>query len=368
VIRAVQFPPVDPSQPSSFAYLMERATLAAGIEPARAERLSVRWALRQQTADVVHLHWLEYIVSVDPAPGRGLARTGVRSARLITSLLVLRARRIGIVWTIHNLASHDPVRPRVERVLGEATYALADEVIVHSDDARERVAARFRAARRTRPAHVIPHPNYVGVFPDAGEDRVAIRARLGLPADAYVYLCFGQVRAYKRLDALAEVFGRLVDDDARLLVVGRAIDRAEARRLEHRAARDPRIVLHLEHVPEDLVAPVHRASDAAVIAYRDVFSSGALLAALSQGLPVLAPGGGTVSELFAPPAVELFEDGGLLQALERARAHRGPGQRAAARAAALRFPWSEAGRRTAEVYRLSAAGGGGRRPRAAGAP
>ena len=357
MIRAAQFPPVDPSQPSSFQHLLERATVTAGIEPARAQRLNVRWALRQHVADVVHLHWLEYIVSVDATPGRGLARTLVRSARLITSLLVLRARHIGVVWTVHNLASHDPVRPRVERALGEAVYALADEVIVHSEYARARVAARFGAARRRRPPHVIPHPNYVGVFPDAGEDRAAIRARLGLPADAYVYLCFGQVRAYKQIGALAEVFGRLAGDEARLLVVGRATDPAEARRLERCAARDPRIVLRLEHVPEELVAPVHRAGDAAVIAYRDVFSSGALLASLSEGLPVVAPGTGTARELFTPPAVELFEDGALLDALERVRAHHGEAQSVAARQAAARFPWSTAGERIAEVYRLSAGGG-----------
>ena len=332
---------------------MEQATVRAGIQPARAERLTVGWALRQHDADVVHLHWLEYIVTLDGTPGRGLARTLVRSARLVTSLLVLRARRIGVVWTVHNLASHAPVRPRVERVLGGVTYALADEVIVHSRYARARVASRFRGVRRRRPAHVIPHPNYVGAFPDAGEDRAAVRARLGLPRDAYVYLCFGQVRGYKRLAALAEVFGQLAGEKARLLIAGRATDPAEARRLQHRAEQDPRIVLHLEHVPEELVAPMHRASDAAVIAYGDVFSSGALLASLSLGLPVVAPGTGTVRELFTPPAVELFEDGTLLEALQRIRAHHGEIQRGAAREAAMCFPWSQAGESTAEVYRLS---------------
>ena len=332
---------------------MERATSAAGITPARARRLSVRWALRQRDTDVVHLHWLEYIVSLDGTPGMGLARTLVRSARLLGSLCALRGRRIGVVWTIHNLASHDPVRPRVERVLGEATYALADEVIVHSEYARERVEARFHHRRR-RPVHVIPHPSYLGVFPDAGEDRSTIRERLGIPSDAYLFLCFGQIRAYKQLVALAETFARLPAQDVRLLIAGRPTDPAEARRLQDQATRDPRLVLHLEHVPDEDVGPLHRASDAAVIAYDDVFSSGALLASLSCGLPVLAPDTGTVRELFAPPAVQLFAEGTLSEALAQMRAAHDEGRRAAATTAAMRFSWEETGVRTAKVYRLAA--------------
>jgi glycosyltransferase involved in cell wall biosynthesis len=273
---------------------------------------------------------------------------------LLAGLLILRARRIGIVWSVHNLMPHEPVRPRVQRFIAVATYLLADRVIVHSEYARARVQHTLGRFRR-RPVHVIPHANYVGAYPAATQSREATRDQLGVPHDSYVYLCFGQVRGYKRLGALAERFATLPAQDARLLIVGRAVDDDEATRLQAHAAADPRIVLRLGHVPDQLVASLHQASDAAVIAYADVFSSGALLLALSYGVPVVAPGAGTASELFGPPAVEFFSgiDVDLLDALERVRRHREPRQADAALRAALAFPWSSAGTLTAEVYRLA---------------
>ncbi|HLI61644.1 MAG TPA: glycosyltransferase family 4 protein [Solirubrobacteraceae bacterium] len=354
VIRVAQFPPVDPSQPASFPALLERATEAAGIHAAHTERLRTRWALRQRQANVVHLHWLEYIVTVEGGSIGGWVRTLVRTTRLLASLLVLRTRGVGIIWTVHNLMPHEASRPRIQRFIAHATYLLCDEVIVHSDYAAARVRTTFRGARR-RSIHVIPHANYVGAHPPAAESPDAFRDRLGVPRNAYVYLCFGQIRRYKRLTHLAEAFGRLPDEDARLLIVGNAVDSEEAARLDTLAAKDPRILLRPGHVPDELVASIHAATDAAVIAYRDVFSSGALMLALSHGVPVVAPRSGTVSELFAPPAVEFFDgsDDDLRDALTRVRSRRGPEQAEAALRAAHAHSWSEAGRRTALVYRLA---------------
>jgi glycosyltransferase involved in cell wall biosynthesis len=302
---------------------------------------------------VVHLHWLEFLMVADGTPWVGAARTWLRIARLTAALVALRGRRVGIVWTVHNLQRHEPVRPRLERLAAQLTYVLCDEVIVHSRYAGERVAERFHG-RKSRPARVIPHPNYVGVFPDDHRGRAELREALGLPTRGYVYLAFGLVRRYKHLVALADRFRMLAAEDVCLFIVGRDVDADEAAALRARAKEDPRIVLRFEHLPDALVSGVHRASDAGVIAYEDVFSSGALMLALSYGLPVVAPQAGTVSELFDAPAVELFLPGGLRDALDRVRRNGGEGQRYAAFAAAAAFPWSEAGRETAEAYRAAA--------------
>ncbi|MGH2910797.1 MAG: glycosyltransferase [Solirubrobacteraceae bacterium] len=335
--------------------MLENATRSAGVQPARAGRLTTSWARHQTDADVVHMHWLEYIVTVDDGSLAGVARTLVRTARLVGSLLLLRRRRVGIVWTVHNLMPHEVALPRVQRFVAQTTAVLADDLIVHSDYARARVHEAFWGARR-RPVHVIPHANYVGAYPEAAEERDATRRRLGIPDGAYVYLCFGQVRGYKRLARLAQRFRGLDDENARLLVLGRVVDDEEGARLEAEAATDRRILLRLRHVPDESVAAVHRASDAAVIAYKDVFSSGALLLALSYGVPVVAPAAGTAQELFGAPAVEFFRDvdDDMLDALARVRAGAGPEQTRAAHDAADAFPWSTVGVRTAEVYRRAA--------------
>ena len=218
---------------------------------------------------------------------------------------------------------------------------------MHSEYARARVRARFRGANT--PITVIPHANYAGAFAPEPRTRDEVREALGLPRDAFVYLAFGIIRSYKRLSLVAEQFRTLEGADLRLLIAGTPSPTTEADVLHAHAGADPRIVVRAEYVPDALVSGLHLAADAAVIAYADVFSSGALLLALTHGCPVVAPAGGTAGELFRPPAVEFFEDdSGLADALTRVRTG---DRRQAARRAAQRFPWSAAAMATVEVYR-----------------
>ncbi len=346
-VRVAFLPPPNEKDPAGFLALLSDAVDAAGARRVPTAGRGLRWSLTESAVDVVHLHWLEYVATPDPAPVTGWIRTWLRLARLVAVLLILRARRIGIVWTVHNLAPHETARPRAEATLYQAVYLLADQIIVHSQYARARVRSRFRG--RGRQITVIPHANYERAFAPERRSREEVRAALGLPADAFVYLAFGIIRSYKRLGLVAEQFRRLQGDDLRLLIAGTPSPPTEADTLREHAAADPRIVLRAEYVPDELVSGLHLAADAAVIAYADVFSSGALLLALTHGCPVVAPGGGTARELFSAPAVEFFEhDAELADALTRVRS----GERAeAARSAAAQFPWPRTAAATTAVYR-----------------
>jgi glycosyltransferase involved in cell wall biosynthesis len=111
------------------------------------------------------------------------------------------------------------------------------------------------------------------------------------------------------------------------------------------------VLFDLREVPDEEVAALHLCADAAVIAYRDVFSSGALLLALSFGLPVVAPDVGTAAELVGEGAGELFAPGALTVALESmSRADLGARASAAA-AVARRYGWDGVGGETSALYR-----------------
>ena len=108
----------------------------------------------------------------------------------------------------------------------------------------------------------------------------------------------------------------------------------ELARLREAAGGDERVVIDSRHIPANEVSAFHRQSHAAVFAYRDVFSSGALLLALSYGLPVVAPAVGAANELVGPPGVEAFAPGGLTAGLDRMRGGDSNARRDAALAAA----------------------------------
>jgi beta-1,4-mannosyltransferase len=166
-----------------------------------------------------------------------------------------------------------------------------------------------------------------------------------------VFLVFGQLRAYKRVDEVIRAFRRLESDRVHLLVAGAPHSDAVRRRVVEAAEGDPRVHLQLRFVADADVAALHAAADAAVIAYSEVFSSGALLLALSHGLPVVAPTESSAPEAVEPPGLEPFTPGGLTSALARMCDGPAAPRRDAALAAAQRHSWEAAAARVHDAYR-----------------
>jgi beta-1,4-mannosyltransferase len=345
-LRVAQVP-AQPPGVTSYLTLLSAALTRAAVEVTSADRAAL-WRLGwQREVDLVHLHWLEFIAP--SAPGSlGLLRTVIRDARLIAALAWLRLRGIRLVWTVHNLEPHEPVHPQLEALLGMLVSRVSHAVVAHSTYARRRIHERWGTGVKVA---VIPHGNYIGVFAGPRGTRADIRRSLGIPDDAYVFLAFGQVRAYKRLTDLVTAFRALERDDVRLLIAGEPVMAEEAARLRDAAAADPGVVLDLRQVPDDEVSGLHLCADAAVLAYRDVFSSGALLLALSLGLPVIAPDVGTAAELVGTEAGELFAPGGLTDALGAAVGADHRARSRAAAAVARRYGWDRVGSETASLYR-----------------
>jgi beta-1,4-mannosyltransferase len=346
-VRVAHFPIGYDHDPRSYMGMLKRALERGGVEVSAAPVLSPRWAASTTDVDLVHLHWLEFIVQSDDRRVMGIPRTVARAARVAAALLALRRRGIPIVWTVHNLRPHEQAHPLLDRALAAWVARLADRLIVHSDYARARVEDHYRSAGKTT---VIPHGNYVGAYPPETRSRAQLRRERGIPEDAFVFLAFGQVRPYKRVREVASALATLPDADIRLLVAGEPTVDSEARDLRAAASLDPRLILDLRRVPDSEVVALHRLADAAVIAYRDVFSSGALLLAVSCRLPVVAPGHGSAVELVEGPAIESFTPGNLAEALERMRDGDQQARREAARRTADAHPWSGVAAATLEVY------------------
>ncbi len=193
---------------------------------------------------------------------------------------------------------------------------------------------------------ILPHGSYLGVYPP-GREREAVRAALGLPADAFVFISFGHLRRYKDLDLLLGAFRAVEDPLAGLLVAGPAFDDATVEAVRQAAEGDPRIRPVLEFVPEEGFAELFNASDAAVVARSDGGTSGALVLALSLGLPVVASDSQAYAELLGDGrAGWLFETGSedaLAAALSTAASDpEGAARRAVeARATADTLRWEE---------------------------
>jgi glycosyltransferase involved in cell wall biosynthesis len=317
--------------------LLARALGDAGVEVTLVPGPGLRWALTHgRRLDVLHLHWPEHLVR------RRGSRTprvmeAMRAVRLAAALALLRSLGVRVVWTVHNARPHESPRPRFDALVYRMVATLASCLVVHS---RHAAAVTSKLLGKRKRTVVMPHGNYVGWYPPATRDRRDFRRELGIPDDAYLFLLFGQVRGYKNVPGVVEALLEIDDERVRLLIAGKPVPAELGPQVEAAAARDDRVVLRLGHVPDREVAEHHEAADAVVLPYAEIFSSGALMLALSYGLPVVCPRAGAAGETARAPAIAPFEPGRLPDAMIQAQRGDRHEQRAAALRAAAEASWT----------------------------
>ena len=153
----------------------------------------------------LHFHWPESLYRY----GRGPARLRPLLSRVKLALFAARlaaARLLGyrIVWTIHQLYPHESVDRALERRGARFLARASDLLIAH--DHWTAAQARVRSSRFAgRKIAVVPHGSYIGAYPE-GRPRSEVRSELGLPQDSFVFLCFGELRAYKDVELLLAAF------------------------------------------------------------------------------------------------------------------------------------------------------------------
>lgn len=233
----------------------------------------------------------------------------------LLDLRIVRLLGTRIVWTIHQLESHDAAFPEVQQGIQRRFARLCDWVRVMWPSTAARAAAYLDLTPdRIR---VQAEGSFIGHYP---EDRPAAAARhdLGLAADALVFLYFGAVKRYKGVEELIQRFRELEGADLRLVVAGNCGDRELRRRIVELAAADPRIQLHLSFISDSQVQTYFRAADAVVLPFRKIENSGSAILAMGFGKPVIAPAIGVLTERLAAQPELLYPDGGLLPTMRQA--------------------------------------------------
>lgn len=247
------------------------------------------WRVLRGQYDVFHLHWPEYYIA-----HRNPFKAYVGSIILLCLIFWCRFRGSKVIWTVHNLRSHNKTRPSSEELFWRLFTRLLDGYISLNRAGLELIRKRFPAMDGL-PHAVIPSI-YRGAFRNS-TDRLEARRHLGLPAKRPVLLFFGSIASYKGIPQLVEAFRQRRDPDAILCVVGAVADKALGLMLSNASRGDSNIRLHLSRVTTDELELHIKASDIVVLPYSDIFNSGCALVSLALDRPVLVPEMGAMQEL-----------------------------------------------------------------------
>lgn len=289
-------------------------------------------------AEVLHLHWIHGAATFDK-PWGTLIRLSVFHAAIVLALL--RGKRI--VWTVHNLVNHERKRCWLDRWNAKLVAREAHAILVHGESATLLVADRLGVNKNK--IHTVHHGNYMGV----------VRPQpLRAPIKGVRFLFFGMIRPYKGVKDLLAAFYRTAGPH-KLHIAGTPKFNELQQAIEARAAQDAeRVTTELEFVPDERLQELLVWCDVVVLPYRDIFTSGSLLMAMTAGRPVVAPCAGLIPEYIDDRAAFLYDlndPQGLEHALVQA-AQSSQLQAMAHQSAALAqdFDWTSIGARLAEIY------------------
>ena len=241
--------------------------------------------------DIFHLHWPEYYLS------RSLPKALVGSFGLLFFVVWLRLRGTRIVWTAHNLHSHNGRYPAAERWFWRVLTRLMDGYIALSETSANQARAKFLPLRSLQ-ASVIPHGHYRASYP-ATITRADARLQLGLSSTENVLLFFGGISPYKNVPHLIETFQRAALPDTTLLIAGCPATQNDDSAVKNLVKHGDRIQLHLQRIPTDQVQVFFAAADLVVLPFLEIMNSGSAILALSFDRPVLVPNRGSLPELQA---------------------------------------------------------------------
>ncbi|MEM7031664.1 MAG: glycosyltransferase [Chloroflexota bacterium] len=310
--------------------------------------LNENWIRENRSkVDVLHLNWPHYTYDVGDLEG-SLARC----AGVIGCLAYARSLGYKVVWTVHNLYPHHSTSHNLDHLARLALVNIASALIVHCQHARHLIEENFF---RRDGVFEIPHGHFISMYPNT-LSRDEARQQLGLPKDGFVYLTFGNVKPYKGIERLMNVFSGMPGDDLRLLLMAKVFDEY-GQQLAGEVARtaDPRIVMHTSsNFPNEDLQIYLNAADVVVLPFLDVLTSGTAITALGFSRPVIAPAIGCLSELIDDRVGLTYDPQNpeaLGEAMQAARKRDLPPMTQAALHRAETLDWDSIALKTLEAYR-----------------
>jgi len=229
--------------------------------------------------------------------------------------IVTKIFRRPIVWSLHNLQSHEQSANSRWEMPMQRYFARHCQIIrVFSDAAVDRAQHQLGVNRSK--LRVLPVGNYIDYYPNQISMADA-RLKLGLAQGDFVLLWLGSIRPYKGLHELVEAFRRVAQPHWRLVIAGKPFVKSYAKEIEALAQTDSRIQFHGRFIGEEELQVYYNAANVVTLPFVEVENTSSLVVAMGFRKPVLAPNLGVIGERLCHQPELVYEAGGLEGALQK---------------------------------------------------
>lgn len=234
---------------------------------------TLAWRMRFSKPEVVHVQFLPLLKASPP----------------VELWMVKALRRLGtkIVYTVHNVLPHE--RGEIHRARYKECYQLADRLICHDVEAKQRLVDEFSI--EPSKISVIPHGPLLEPMDDTPQ-REETRARWGAAPGEHVVLWQGIIRPYKGISFLLKAWQQVMARGAKSRLVIAGTGDAEILTSIRQEVKDlgveDSVSLDLRFLSVTEVAQYYASADVITYPYRDITTSGALMTGICYGKAIVA--------------------------------------------------------------------------------
>ncbi len=257
--------------------------------------------------DILHIHWPTNILTYS---------TFLQASRrlLMFKCFIKTIKLLGkkIVWTVHNLESHESEHPKLQQKLNNFLYKNTDGFISLNASGLNTIKRSTTLTKKQKFVY-ISHPLYTNYYPNHF-NKAESRAKLAIAENKQVFLFLGQIRRYKNILGLIKAFKELELANKFLLIAGNVHKELDDE-LTAAVANQDNILLKNSFITDNDLHLYLNSADLVVTPYSKIFNSGSVFLNLSFNRPTLAPKTDTFIELrkqFGDGYIRLYE--GELQA------------------------------------------------------
>lgn len=253
----------------------------------------------------VHIAWLHSFVDINDED---------TIAKFLSYLSYALSIGYRIIWTSHNIVSHESKYVSKEIALRKFISEFCDYILVHGNFARDKLL-QYSIAPDEK-IFIVPHGSYVNFYPNTISANNA-RKKLDLNDKDFVFLFFGNIRDYKGIDVLLDYFDEISNtySNAKLVIAGRIFDKEIESRINEFIVKNSNIIFHKDFIDPSLVQDYFKCADIVILPYKKILTSGVAILSLSFKKPVIAPRTGLLPEIISNNQGYLFNNHSELKSL-----------------------------------------------------